>query len=78
MEFIELAQGLAQGLVLSGEAGTGMTRLATALVAEACRKGVEEQFFTKSSLAMMLHRSMEEGRLERNMDYLQIGGHGVR
>ncbi|MBB2994577.1 hypothetical protein E9229_000768 [Paeniglutamicibacter cryotolerans] len=55
-----------------------MTRLATALVAEACRKGVEEQFFTKSSLAMMLHRSMEEGRLERNMDYLQIGGHGVR
>lgn len=44
----------AQDLVLYGDVGTGKTHMASALVAAACRKGIQARFFTTSALVMTL------------------------
>jgi DNA replication protein DnaC len=53
LEFINRAQDL----VLYGDVGTGKTHMATALVAAACRQGIQARFFTTSALVMMLRRA---------------------
>lgn len=57
----------AQDLVLYGDVGTGKTHMATALVAAACRQGIQARFFTTSALVMMLRRAKEEDRLDKEL-----------
>lgn len=66
LEFINQAQNL----VLYGDVGTGKTHLATALVAAACRQGIQARFFTTSSLVMALRRAKDEGRLDKELTAL--------
>ncbi len=63
LEFINRAQDL----VLYGDVGTGKTHMASALVAAACRKGIQARFFTTSALVMMLRRAKDEGRLDKEL-----------
>jgi DNA replication protein DnaC len=63
LEFITRAQDL----VLYGDVGTGKTHMATALVAAACRQGIQARFFTTSALVMMLRRAKEEDRLDKEL-----------
>jgi DNA replication protein DnaC len=63
LEFITRAQDL----VLYGDVGTGKTHMATALVAAACRQGIQARFFTTSSLVMMLRRAKDEDRLDKEL-----------
>lgn len=57
----------AQALVLYGDAGTGKTHMASALVAAACRQGIPGRFFTTSALVMMLLRAKDEDRLDKEL-----------
>lgn len=57
----------AQDLVLYGDVGTGKTHMATALVAAACRQGIQARFFTTSALVMMLRRAKDEDRLDKEL-----------
>jgi len=57
----------AQDLVLYGDVGTGKTHMATALVAAACRRGIQARFFTTSALVMMLRRAKDEDRLDKEL-----------
>ncbi|WP_026551151.1 IS21-like element helper ATPase IstB [Arthrobacter sp. H20] len=57
----------AQDLVLYGDVGTGKTHMATALVAAACRQGIQARFFTTSVLVMMLRHAKDEGRLDKEL-----------
>ncbi len=57
----------AQDLVLYGDVGTGKTHMASALVAGACRQGIQARFFTTSALVMMLRRAKDEGRLDKEL-----------
>jgi DNA replication protein DnaC len=61
LEFITRAQDL----VLYWVVGTGKTHMATALVAAACRQGIQARFFTTSALVMMLRRAKAEDRLDK-------------
>lgn len=63
LEFINRAQDL----VLYGDVGTGKTHMATALVAAACRRGIQARFFTTSALVMMLRRAKDEDRLDKEL-----------
>jgi DNA replication protein DnaC len=63
LEFINRAQDL----VLYGDVGTGKTHMATALVAAACRQGIQARFFTTSALVMMLRRAKDEDRLDKEL-----------
>jgi DNA replication protein DnaC len=63
LEFITRAQDL----VLYGDVGTGKTHMATALVAAACRQGIQARFFTTSALVMMLRRAKDEDRLDKEL-----------
>lgn len=63
LEFISRAQDL----VLYGDVGTGKTHMASALVAAACRQGIQARFFTTSALVMMLRRAKDEGRLDKEL-----------
>jgi DNA replication protein DnaC len=63
LEFITRAQDL----VLYGDVGTGKTHMATALVASACRQGIQARFFTTSALVMMLRRAKDEDRLDKEL-----------
>ena len=56
-----------QDLVLYGDVGTGKTHMATALVAAACRQGIQARFFTTSALVMMLRRAKDEDRLDKEL-----------
>ncbi|MDJ0358201.1 ATP-binding protein [Paenarthrobacter sp. PH39-S1] len=56
-----------QDLVLYGDVGTGKTHMASALVAAACRQGIQARFFTTSSLVMMLRRAKDEDRLDKEL-----------
>lgn len=57
----------AQDLVLYGDVGTGKTHMATALVAAACRRGIQARFFTTSALVMLLRRAKDEDRLDKEL-----------
>lgn len=57
----------AQDLVLYGDVGTGKTHMASALVAAACRQGIQAWFFTTSALVMMLRRAKDEDRLDKEL-----------
>ena len=63
LEFINRAQDH----VLYGDVGTGKTHMATALVAAACRRGIQARFFTTSALVMMLRRAKDEDRLDKEL-----------
>lgn len=63
LEFINRAQDL----VLYGDVGTGKTHMASALVAAACRQGIQARFFTTSALVMMLRRAKDEDRLDKEL-----------
>jgi DNA replication protein DnaC len=63
LEFINRAQDL----VLYGDVGTGKTHMATALVAAACRQGIQARFLTTSALVMMLRRAKDEDRLDKEL-----------
>lgn len=66
LEFINHAQDL----VLYGDVGTGKTHMASALVAAACRQGIQARFFTTSALVMMLRRAKDEDRLDKELSAL--------
>ncbi len=60
-----------RNLILFGNVGTGKTHLATALGAEACRKGHVVRFFRTSSLVNQLLEAKKGGTLQKFMKALE-------
>lgn len=54
-----------ENVVMMGNVGTGKTHMATALAVEACRKGINVQFFRVSELVETLKDKFNQGSIRR-------------
>ncbi|WP_255568475.1 ATP-binding protein [Corynebacterium mendelii] len=65
----------AEDRVFYGDAGCGKTHLATAIVHQACTRGIPARFTTASNLVTGLRKAKREGRLNRESAALRKTTH---
>lgn len=56
-----------EDLICYGDVGCGKTHLATALVRQACQRGIKARFTTAHDLVMTLRKAKNEGRLDKEL-----------
>lgn len=61
----------AEDLVLYGDVGCGKTHLATAIIHQACTRGIPARFTTAAGLVTTLRKAKREGHLEQQLATLK-------